>query len=89
MVYDSLYNNIDPQTLGLIPKLLGRVVNLKLHPSPWQVGLQVQDCGLFAIAICTSLVHGQDIKEETMYNQSLMRQHLFESFQNLILTPFP
>ena len=46
------------------------------------------DCGLFAVANATALCNGQD-PHSVGYNQSEMRQHLYESFEKQHMTPFP
>ena len=53
MVFDSLYSSIDRTTMKLILQLFGLNVKVKLEMSPQQHG--VKDCGVFAIATCTSL----------------------------------
>ena len=44
------------------------------------------DCGVFSIAIATSLLHGLT---PTQYNQSLMRHHLVHSLEAKTIQPFP
>ena len=51
---------------------------------PKQAG--TTDCGVFAIATATSLLHGMNPSE---YTQSLIRSHLIQCFETLDLTPFP
>lgn len=46
------------------------------------------DCGLFAIATATDICHFNNPYEIT-YDQSKMRKHLIECFNNNLLTPFP
>ena len=46
------------------------------------------DCGVFAIAFATSLVHGED-PSELSYTPSKMRDHLRNCINSNSLTPFP
>ena len=46
------------------------------------------DCGLFAIAVMTSLAHKEDPSTVT-YDQSKMRHHLLECFSTKLVTHFP
>ena len=49
-----------------------------------------KDCGVFAIAIATSLAHfGLDGAMAACFNQSALRDHLLLCFENMCLTPFP
>ena len=57
-VFDSLYNEVDKQTMDLIHHLYGSEIKVVLEESPKQVGLK--DCGLFAIATATQLANGQN-----------------------------
>ena len=56
------------------------------------MNIQVQnnsyDCGLFAVACATSIVHGVD-PVLCQWDRSKMREHLICSFENKELTPFP
>ena len=51
----------------------------------------VKDCGVFAIAIVTSLAHFglNGAMACTYFNQSGMRDHLLLCFENMCLAPFP
>ena len=44
--------------------------------------------GLFSIAYATTLAHGGK-PEKLTYNQTVVRKHLYHSFVNGKLTPFP
>ncbi len=46
------------------------------------------DCGLFAIAYAVAVAFGKD-PEVCIFNQEMMRKHLFHCFTEGILTPFP
>lgn len=84
-IYDSLYSQIDNTTSELLTKLFG-CVNHIVEKSPRQQG--VKDCGVFAIATCTCIAHGQS-PNFIRYNQGLMRDHLIQCYKNKCLTPFP
>jgi len=72
MIYDSLYDNIDPGTLTVIHRLFGPTA------MPESVEVQKQhgtaDCGVFAIAFATAICFKQ--KLVVPFDQSLMRHHL-------------
>jgi len=53
-----------------------------------QVESGIKDCGVFAIAFITSIVHGED-PCNVVYQQQSMHKHLFDCFEKLIITPFP
>ena len=46
------------------------------------------DCGLFTIAMMTSLAYKEDPSAVT-YDQKNMRQHLLECFSTKCIMPFP
>ena len=46
------------------------------------------DCGLFAAAYATSIAYGQD-PSSIVYNQALMREHLFKCLEAKRMIPFP
>ena len=83
-VFDSLYNEVDKQTMDLIHHLYGSEIKVVLEESPKQVGLK--DCGLFAIATATQLANGCIPK---MFDQNAMRGHLLTCFEKLQIRPFP
>ena len=85
-IFDSVYSSIEEETLKLACKLLGRLANITVVGIPKQLG--GQDCGLFAIAIATSLATGGD-PAELVYDQAAMRAHFVKCFENLCLSPFP
>ena len=85
-IFDSVYASIDEETSKLVCKLLGRLANITVVGIPKQ--LDGQDCGLFAIAIATSLATDGD-PAELGYDQAAMRAHLVKCFENSCLSPFP
>ena len=77
-VYDSLYNCIDSKSKGVVKNLFETtaadisVVNMqKQHGST--------DCGLFAIAVVTALLFGED-PSSLHFEQSCMRNHLLQCY---------
>ena len=83
-VYDSLYSEVN-----ILKKLLLLFVGGNVEVCCFQ-DLQKQegtnDCGLYCIAIATSLLHN---KYPLKFDQSLLRQHLIFCFENFHLCPFP
>jgi hypothetical protein len=55
---------------------------------PVQKQVDVQDCGLFAIANATAIAFGRDPGTET-FQQALMRNHLIACFKQKKMEPFP
>ena len=52
-----------------------------------QVQAGIKDCGIFAIAFVTSIVHGED-PCDVFYKQESIRKRLFDCFDKLIMTLF-
>ena len=72
---------VDKAMLTLMSSVFGRK---KVHMETTQKQLGTVDCGTFAIATCTALAH----KICLVFNQELIRHHLFDCFCNSMLTPF-
>ena len=85
-VFDSLYSQIDDQTEQMLTKVFGSDVTLEVEITPKQQG--VRDCGVFAIAICTCIAHGQH-PSSAHFSQSSMRDHLIQCYKDQYFTPFP
>ena len=83
-VYDSIYTDIDDQTRKIIGDIFEQEIEIVV-PQSTQKQKGSTDCGVFSIAIATSLLHSQPI----LFTQSLARSHLISCFQNCQLTPFP
>ena len=79
-LYDSMVSSID---LSVVKTLIPSTSVTLLADCPKQIG--TKDCGVYAIAFCTSLAFNVDI---TQYNQSMMRNHLLQCFEQKKLTPF-
>lgn len=91
-VYDSLFSELDQVSTSLILRIFHTRNNDVMKVSIAMKKLQRQsgsaDCGLFAIAVMTSLAHKEDPSIVT-YDQSKMRQHLVDCFSNKFLMLFP
>ena len=86
-VYDSLFADVDATTCTLIKNIIGGdKCNISMKKEQKQI--DVKDCGLFAIAFVTSIVCGED-PCDLFYKQENMRKHLFDCFEQLVITPFP
>uniref|UniRef100_A0A1X7TR33 Uncharacterized protein n=1 Tax=Amphimedon queenslandica TaxID=400682 RepID=A0A1X7TR33_AMPQE len=83
-VYDSIYTDIDEQTKKIIGDIFEEEIEIVV-PQSTQKQKGSTDCGVFSIAMATSLLHSQPIS----FTQSLARSHLISCFQNRQLTPFP
>jgi len=81
-VYDSVYNDIDSSTQELFNS--GDVTFSIVKQLEKQQG--DIDCGLFNIAIATSLLHGMT---PVQYNQSLLHHHLVQCLEVKCFPPFP
>ena len=84
-VYDSLYSSIDEATVKILKQMFGAKVEVEVRDGPKQDG--TSDCGLFAIATCVSIASSGILP--TKFDQSKMRRHLIECFEQLELEPFP
>ena len=73
-VYDSIYTHVDEKSKVVIRNLFHLQSNtsdcIEIVPTKKQSG--VRDCGLYAIAVATALLFGEDPSEK----QSDMRNHL-------------
>ena len=87
-LYDSVFNTISLSTKNTIIKLLkpNDSVTVFIKNVAKQTG--GTDCGLYAIAYCTSLLNGND-PCGVIYDQREMRSHLANCFQSKQLIPFP
>ena len=86
LIYDSLYNVVDENTIKLLERLFGRKIMAKMQCLQKQSGSK--DCGLFALAVSTALAHCVD-PTKIRFDQSNMRQHLLTCYENKRLSMFP
>lgn len=91
-VYDSLFTELNQESYDLILRIFHTWINDDRRTTVVMKELQKQkgstDCGLFAIAVMTSLAHKED-PSTAKYDQNKMRQHLLDCFSNKFLMPFP
>ena len=59
-VYDSLYKSIDKDTKQAILNMFKKVGKVRINSVNMQTQQGGADCGVFAIAIATSLGYGDD-----------------------------
>ena len=88
-VYDSINFHLSKHTEILLAKLLQtkqKSFTVKMSSVNKQAG--TDDCGVFAVAYCTSLVYGQN-PSMFVYNQTVMRTHLVKCLESKKLEPFP
>ena len=85
MIYDSLYDNVDPGTLTVIHHLFGPTATPEILEVQKQHG--TADCGVFAIAFATAVCFKQ--KLVVPFHQGLMRHHLVQCFEKGVCLPFP
>ena len=88
-VYDSLYCSVSSSVKAQIACLLAtkkEKIELKFIDVQMQSGKY--DCGLFAVAFATALVHGQQ-PGKFMFDQQAMRKHLRLCLQNKVMPMFP
>ena len=83
-IFDSLYTSTDEETLKLILQLFGSDTKVEMVDCAKQLG--GKDCGVFAIAIATSLASN---KLSYSFDRAAMRCHLVKCCEKFELTPFP
>ena len=82
-IYDSIFLSIDDETSRLLTRMFGKN-DVVMGKAPKQEGNK--DCGVYAIATCVSLANGTS---PHLYDQTKMRGHLIQCFENLKFTKFP
>ena len=88
-IYDSLHFTLTEDTKAQLAKLLKskkETIIVKFASTNKQAG--TDDCGVFAAAYSTTLVHGQD-PSCYVYDQGVMRRHIIKCFDERIVQPFP
>lgn len=83
-VYDTVYNDIDDSTMALIRSMFKEDITVAVAKTQKQHG--DVDCGVFSVAIATSLLHGLS---PGPYVQALLRPHIISSFEKNLMQPFP
>jgi len=84
MIYDSLYCNIDAETLTVICRLFGPTAAPEIAKVQKQHG--TADCGVFAIAFATAIFFKQELVAS--FNQGLIRHHMVQCFEKSACLPF-
>ena len=85
IVCDSVYFHVDQKVKDLISNLFDREMEIVMSKEmPKQKG--GSDCGVYAIAVATTLLHGTKIRK---YKRTLMQPHIVCCFENFQLTTFP
>lgn len=84
-MYNSVYSSVDQAAMKILKQIFGIKAEVQVGEGPKQDG--TADCGLFVIATCVSLASSGILPKK--FNQSKMRDHLVECFENLNLIPFP
>lgn len=85
-VYDSIFDVVDDHTALLISNLFGSLAKPKVVKIPKQ--LNINDCGLYAIANAATLCFGKD-PATLHFNQSLMKPDLVQCLEQKRITHFP
>ena len=83
-VYDTIFDDIDIPTMTLLNSMFEGNLTVTIAPLQKQQG--GSDCGVFSVAVATSLLHGHT---PGPYKQSLLRPHLISCFENNLMLPFP
>ena len=87
-VYDSVFVRLDAETRTTIKKMFRLKKTKDIIMMPMQKQYGSTDCGVFAIAVLTSLAHEED-PSKFKYNQTELRQHLLDCIINGRLVCFP
>ena len=77
-MYDSLYSCIDSKTESVVNNLFNTTTSC-ICVAGMQRQEGANDCGLFAIAVVTALLFGED-PSSLHFEQSCMRSHLLQCF---------
>ena len=88
-LYDSAYTSVSTDTFRVVARLVQCVEpSFKIEVMNISKQSGAVDCGLYAIAVLTSLAFGQD-PTTLVYDQEAMRPHLITSFETKKIVPFP
>ena len=78
-VYDTIFDKLDYETRDIIKRMFLPKSCSKIKIIPVQKQSGSKYCGLFAVAIATSLAYGEDPQDFT-YDQDSLRTHLMDCF---------
>ena len=87
-VYDSIFSCVAKATVDVIKNLFMVTDATRIEVMQMKHQTGSRDCGIFAIAVSTALLHGINVSNIT-FCQDKMRQHLLFCFIHKLLTPFP
>ena len=87
-IFDSVFTSTDAETRKMIVNLFQTTKNSKFTCAKIQRQIGANDCGLFAIAVATSIAFGLD-SVGIHFQQREMRHHLLHCFEKEQMTPFP
>lgn len=88
-IFDSLYPTIRLSLVDQLMKLLhSDKEEISFHSMHIQQQVGVSDCGVYALAVATSLCYGED-PTIIEWTQSQMRAHLVTCLQSDEMRPFP
>ncbi|KAL5503163.1 hypothetical protein EMCRGX_G010071 [Ephydatia muelleri] len=88
-LYDSAYTSVSTDTFQVVARLVQCAEpSFKIEVMNISKQNGAVDCGLYAIAVLTSLAFGQD-PTTLVYDQEAMRPHLITSFETKKIVPFP
>ena len=87
-IYDTMFARLDAETRATVKRIFGlkSVEGLNMVDMQCQEG--TSDCGVFSIAVITSLLFGEDPSMVT-YKQEKLREHLIECLTVGKLSLFP
>ena len=83
--YDTIYNDIDQQTHNLLNTMFGEDIKVTMDTQV-QKQKEDKDCGVFCIAVATSLLFNQP---PGPFTQSLLCPHLIHCIENKSMITFP
>ena len=84
-IYDSLYKSIHKETITVVQNMFKKVGKFKIEIADIRVQKGSTDCGVFTIAVATSLLYGIN----PSYKQDIMRDHLLCCLDSGSLSVFP
>ena len=90
-VYDSMFDELDQETFTIIKQIFHNTNNssgVKIIIKNLQKQHGHADCGIFTIAVLTSLAYKDDLST-ILYDQRKLREHLTECFAARLITLFP
>lgn len=89
-MYDSVYDTVHDETAGVIINIFDIQDKAQIKQKMIQKQIGSSDCGLFAIAVATLLLHNPSVDMSSInFCQQQMRDHMLVCFQVKSLTPFP